>query len=154
MGRGQSSLFGSGRSTVARFHLPTFANRAQRGNKVGIGFDFGTSNSAVAVFDGRRVTVVSLEDAGLVMPSATYIDRAFRAEVGQRAILEYIERNRGRCVEFRAEVLGEARVSTGQYDERSGLPTTAVVQLQVGVRAPVGRSCMLQKPIAPRNQST
>ena len=59
------------------------------------------------------------------MPSATYIDRAFRAEVGQRAILEYIERNRGRRVEFRAEVLGEARVSTGQYDERSGLPTTA-----------------------------
>jgi hypothetical chaperone protein len=100
-------------------------DRTQLEIKVGIGFDFGTSNSAVAVFDGERITVVSLEDSALVMPSATYIDKAFRAEVGQRAILEYIERNRGRRVEFRAEVLGEARVSTGQYDERSGLPTTA-----------------------------
>jgi hypothetical chaperone protein len=110
---------------VAGFRLPKFGDRAQRQNKVGIGFDFGTSNSAVAVFDGHHVTVVALEDSGLVMPSATYIDRAFRAEVGQRAILEYIERNRGRRVEFRAEVLGEARLSTGQDDERSGLPTTA-----------------------------
>jgi hypothetical chaperone protein len=110
---------------VAGFRLPKFGGRAQSENKVGIGFDFGTSNSAVAVFDGHRVTVVALEDSGHVMPSATYIDRAFRAEVGQRAILEYIERNRGRRVEFRAEVLGEARVSTGQDDERSGLPTTA-----------------------------
>jgi hypothetical chaperone protein len=121
----RSSSFERDRNGVARFHLPKFGDRAQRGNRVGIGFDFGTSNSAVAVFDGHRVTVVRLEDSGLVMPSATYIDRAFRAEVGQRAILEYIERNRGRRVEFRAEVLGEARVSTGQDDERSGLPTTA-----------------------------
>lgn len=113
------------RDAVARFHLPQFSDRTPRGNKIGIGFDFGTSNSAVAVFDGQRVLVVPLEESGLVMPSATYIDRAFQAEVGQRAILEYIERNRGRRVEFRAEVLGEARVSTGQYDEQSGLPTTA-----------------------------
>jgi hypothetical chaperone protein len=125
LGRRRSSSFEGDRNIVTGFHLPKFGDRAQTENKVGIGFDFGTSNSAVAVFDGQRVTVVSLEDSGLVMPSATYIDRRFRAEVGQRAILEYIERNRGRRVEFRAEVLGEARVSTGQYDERSGLPTTA-----------------------------
>ena len=125
MGRRRSSSSEGDRNGAARFHLPKLGDRAERGNKVGIGFDFGTSNSAVAVFDGHRVTVVSLEDTGVVMPSATYIDRAFRAEVGQHAILEYVERNRGRRVEFRAEVLGEARVSTGQYDERSGLPTTA-----------------------------
>ena len=123
MGRLRSSSFT--RNAVARFHVPKLDDHTQRRNKVGIGFDFGTSNSAAAVFDGRRVTVVSLEDSGVVMPSATYVDRAFRAEVGQRAVLEYIERNRGRRVEFRAEVLGEARLSTGQYDERSGLPTTA-----------------------------
>lgn len=125
MARGRSSSLQGGRNTVAGFHLPKLGDRTQRGDKLGIGFDFGTSNSAVAVFDGRGVTVVSLEDSGLVMPSATYIDKAFRAEVGQRAIVEYIERNRGRRVEFRAEVLGEARVSTGEYDEQSGLPTTA-----------------------------
>lgn len=125
MSRRRSSSFEGDRNAVAKFHLPKFGDRAQRGSRIGIGFDFGTSNSAVAVFDGHRVTVVSLEDTSLVMPSATYIDRAFQAEVGQQAILEYIERNRGRRVEFRAEVLGEARVSTGQDDERSGLPTTA-----------------------------
>jgi hypothetical chaperone protein len=125
VGLKRSSPFEGHRNVVAGFRLPGFGDGAPGGNKIGIGFDFGTSNSAVAIFDGQRVTVVQLEDSGLVMPSATYIDRAFRAEVGQRAILEYIERNRGRRVEFRAEVLGEARISTGQDDERSGLPTTA-----------------------------
>ncbi|HMB73628.1 MAG TPA: hypothetical protein VKQ06_08660, partial [Gammaproteobacteria bacterium] len=94
-------------------------------DKIGVGFDFGTSNSAAALFDGRSVSVVRLEAASLVMPSATYIDKEFAVATGEQAIHEYIERNRGRRVEFRAEVLGEARVSTGQIDRQSELPTTA-----------------------------
>jgi hypothetical chaperone protein len=92
---------------------------------LGIGFDFGTSNSAVAVYDGRQISIVRLETSKPIMPSATYIDRAFAAETGEQAIRTYIESNQGRRVEFSAEVLGEARTSTGQIDQGSGLPGAA-----------------------------
>lgn len=59
------------------------------------------------------------------MPSACYIDREFAVETGSQAIHTYIEENRGRRVELSAEILGEARLSTGGNDSVSGLPTTA-----------------------------
>jgi hypothetical chaperone protein len=93
--------------------------------QLGIGLDFGTSNSAAAIFDGRQIHVVQLEASKPVMPSACYIDTQFAVATGEQAILRYIEENRGRRVEFSAEILGEARVSTGQVDTQSGIPTTA-----------------------------
>ena len=55
-------------------------------NQVGIGIDFGTSNSAAAIFDGRKVHLVKLENDSLIMPSATYIDRDYKIQTGQKAI--------------------------------------------------------------------
>jgi molecular chaperone DnaK len=49
------------------------------------GFDLGTSNSAAAVFDGERVTVIRNAQGGTVTPSVVRIDRQGRATVGQRA---------------------------------------------------------------------
>ena len=46
----------------------------------GIGIDFGTSNSAAAVFDGETVRLVQLETADAIIPSATYIDRALTSK--------------------------------------------------------------------------
>lgn len=100
--------------------------------RLGIGFDFGTSNSAVAVFDGDAISVVRLEEPAAIMPSACYIDRSFSVETGERAIREYIEGNQGRRVELAAEVLGEARMSTGAIDEGTGLPSTAGTDLVFG----------------------
>lgn len=91
---------------------------------IGIGIDYGTSNSAAAVFDGSAVHLVQLEQHSTVMPSATYIDRYFKIKTGQEAIDEYIESNMGRTVEFSAEVLGEGRTTTGQTGE-FGLPEEA-----------------------------
>ena len=82
-------------------------------NQLGIGIDFGTSNSAAAIFDGSKVYLVKLEDDSLVMPSATYVDRDYKIQTGQRAIESYIQSNAGRTVELSAEVLGEQRSSTG-----------------------------------------
>ncbi|MFT4813047.1 MAG: molecular chaperone DnaK (HSP70), partial [Paracoccaceae bacterium] len=38
---------------------------------MGIGIDFGTTNSAAALFDGEKVHLVKLEHHSIVMPSAT-----------------------------------------------------------------------------------
>ena len=53
------------------------------GNRLGIGIDFGTSNSAAAVFDGEALRLVELEGYHEIIPSATYIDRDLQTEVGQ-----------------------------------------------------------------------
>ncbi|MDE0842236.1 MAG: Hsp70 family protein [Porticoccaceae bacterium] len=84
--------------------------------KAGIGIDFGTSNSAAAVFDGERLRLVNLAGEQAIMPSANYIERDFSILIGQAAIDEYIAGNQGRRVELSAEVLGEARTSAGSAD--------------------------------------
>ncbi|MDG2046345.1 MAG: Hsp70 family protein [Halioglobus sp.] len=92
----------------------------QQPSKLGIGIDFGTSNSAAAVFDGERITLIKLATPDSVMPSANYIDRAFQSSTGQCAIEDYISGNRGRKVELSLEVFGEARSGTGGGESAMG----------------------------------
>ena len=49
-------------------------------SKLGVGVDFGTTNSVAAFFDGDELMLVDLEKAGAVMPSATYIDQALQTK--------------------------------------------------------------------------
>ena len=107
-----------------RFHRTS----ADATRDFGIGIDFGTTNSVAAVYDGRDVTVVELEPGSRVMPSASYIDTHFAVATGNEAIRTYIDSNRGRRVELRAEVLGEGRLSTGQIDPDTGIPGAAETQ--------------------------
>ncbi|MCH8141225.1 MAG: Hsp70 family protein, partial [Proteobacteria bacterium] len=71
---------------------------------------FGTSNAAVASFDGETVRLVKLEVDGPIMPTATYIDREFHTKTGDDAIRQYIVDNTGRTVELVPEVIGRASV--------------------------------------------
>ena len=96
-------------------------------SKIGIGIDFGTSNSAAAIFDGQRVKLVKLAPHNPIMPSANYIDRDFIAKIGQEAIDEYIKGNQGRKVELSLEVLGEARTSAGGPDGPAGEGETSKI---------------------------
>lgn len=85
-------------------------------SRKGIGIDFGTSNSAAAVFDGEEVRLIQLEQADAIIPSATYIDRALTSKTGQMAVDQYIADNTGRTVEMVPEVIGE----TSQFVEGAG----------------------------------
>lgn len=98
---------------------------------IGIGVDFGTSNSVAALFDGEKVTLIKLETDTIIMPSATYIDRNLKITTGQQAIDAYILANTGRKVELSAELIGEGRSTTGQIGDR-GLPEEADTQKMYG----------------------
>ena len=80
-------------------------------SRTGIGIDFGTTNSAAAVFDGAAVRLVDLEDASAIMPSATYIDRDLQTRTGVEAVERYVADNTGRQVELVPEVIGEAALA-------------------------------------------
>ena len=85
-------------------------------SKIGVGIDFGTSNSAAAVFDGQQLQLVRLDQDDDIIPSATYIDRALTAKTGEQAVSQYIADNTGRTVELIPEVVGE----TSQFVESGG----------------------------------
>lgn len=84
--------------------------------RIGIGLDLGTSNSAVAWFDGTTLHRVRLEAAGPILPTAIHLDRAYSALTGSTAIDRYVEENRGRRVELVAEVIGESASSVSGND--------------------------------------
>ncbi len=75
---------------------------------VGIGIDFGTSNSAAAWYDGEMLELVVLEDSSPIMPSATHLDREFATNTGSAAVQQYIEENRDRVVELTPEIVSKS----------------------------------------------
>jgi hypothetical chaperone protein len=93
----------------------------------GVGIDFGTSNSAAAMFDGEQVMLVKLAEQSAIMPSANYVNRDFVTSTGQKAIDDYIKGNQGRKVELSVEVLGEARTCAGSADGPAGEGETSKV---------------------------
>src|SRR4051812_35123984 len=50
-----------------------------------VGIDLGTTNSAAAVFDGERVSVVRNAQGATVTPSVVRVDKQQRITVGTRA---------------------------------------------------------------------
>ena len=87
--------------------------------RIGVGVDFGTTNSAAAVYDGESVRLIDLEQAAAIMPSATYIDKQLQTQTGRDAIEQYITDNTGRTVELVSEVIGEASIAVGAGDPTS-----------------------------------
>jgi hypothetical chaperone protein len=75
-----------------------------------IGIDFGTSNSSVAVYDGRKVQLLALDPPARdprVMRSLLYITRDGESIAGQRALEMYSEQNTGREVQLERRLIGE-----------------------------------------------
>ncbi|WP_019531365.1 Hsp70 family protein [Dasania marina] len=73
----------------------------------GIGIDFGTSNSAVAVFDGVNVRMIEVELGAQTVPTAIHLDRDFQALTGSVAIKSYVEENSDRRIEMTAKLIAE-----------------------------------------------
>lgn len=96
--------------------------------RVGVGIDFGTTNSAAAVYDGERLQLVGLEGADPIMPSATYIDRELQTLTGQAAIDRYIADNTGRTVELVPEVIGETSAFVEHGDSENPAPVETVTR--------------------------
>jgi len=61
------------------------------------GLDFGTSNSAVAVFDGTGVRLLPIDPiVGDTLPSVLYVRRDGSAHIGHPAIQSFLADNRAR----------------------------------------------------------
>lgn len=83
---------------------------------IGVGLDFGTSNSAAAWFDGTHVHMVALEPPHDIMPTATHLSRELITKTGRAAVMQYIEENRDRMVELTPEVIAKSQILTEERD--------------------------------------
>jgi hypothetical chaperone protein len=92
---------------------------------IGVGVDFGTSNSTVAWFDGKELRYVRLESSGPIMPTAIHLNRNYQALTGVEAIEQYVEENRARLVELVPEVVGvqATAIGDGRAKDDDGAPT-------------------------------
>ncbi len=81
---------------------------------IGVGINFGTSNSAAAWYDGERVRLVQLESDDAIMPTATHLNRDLETKTGRHAVLQYIEDNRDRIVELTPEVIAKSAIVTSE----------------------------------------
>lgn len=88
-------------------------------SKLGVGIDYGTSNSAAAWYDGTTVHLVQLEVDSVVMPTACHLDRSLSVKTGQEAVKQYIDENRDRIVELTPEVIAKTQLL---IDEGGGDP--------------------------------
>ena len=79
---------------------------------VGLGIDFGTSNSAVAWCDGKEVVLLELDGSDQIMPTALHLNRDLITTVGQPAVEKYIEENRDRIVELTPEIIAKSSMVT------------------------------------------
>jgi hypothetical chaperone protein len=75
---------------------------------IGVGVDFGTSNSTVAWFDGRQLRFVQIETNSPILPTAIHLSKEYEGTTGSAAIERYVQENTARLVHLVPEILGHA----------------------------------------------
>ena len=78
---------------------------------IGVGLDFGTSNSTAAWYDGSRLHFVRVEASGAILPTAIHLSREFGGTTGSAAIDRYVAENSARLVHLVPEIVGQAAAS-------------------------------------------
>jgi hypothetical chaperone protein len=81
-----------------------------------IGIDFGTSNSGAAIFDGRQVHLLPLDEKNVVpqvVKTILYITKDHSAFIGQEAVELYYRQNVNRRRRFVKKWVGEIEVHGG-----------------------------------------
>lgn len=84
-----------------------------------LGLDFGTTNSAVALYDGETLHPLASDPANdniYITPSLLYIDRQGESTIGAAAANAYLEGETGRPVRWRQRDAGELELTVASLE--------------------------------------
>ena len=79
-----------------------------------LGLDFGTTNSAIALFDGKQLFPIQIDtfsDNPNILPSLIYIDKEHQIDSGLPAAMAYLEHETGRIVQWRQREVGQIDIT-------------------------------------------
>lgn len=79
-----------------------------------LGIDFGTTNSAVALYDGANLYGVEIDPTSEnsdILPSLIYLTRDYDTHLGLEAMREYAKNETGRSVKWRKKLIGAFEVT-------------------------------------------
>ncbi len=85
-------------------------------NRIGVGVDFGTSNSSVALFDGNELHCLEFkeeEQEFKLIPTAIYISKDLLPTIGRAGIEQYLDDNRNRQIHLKREYVGDIDMTLG-----------------------------------------
>lgn len=83
-----------------------------------VGFDFGTTNSSAAIYDGERLTLLPLDPVNAspgVLRSTLFMTREGAAYIGREALNRFTEGNVGREIEYEWRYIGDAEVTFAEF---------------------------------------
>lgn len=78
------------------------------------GIDFGTTNSAIAYFDGEKLHSIKVDDKNVnpnILPSLIYFKKGDGITVGADAATVYLGNESGRIVRWKSKVIGEVQIT-------------------------------------------
>ncbi len=99
-----------------------------------MGVDFGTTNSAIAFYDGQQLHTIQADpvnDNSEVIPSLIYIDRDYHETVGAAAANAYLRHETGRPVRWRQRDAGEIEITVASVSSAGGDPIEFIQQVSV-----------------------
>ena len=97
-----------------------------------LGIDFGTSNSAVAVWTEKGAEPVALEDGRSVMPSAIFVRPDGDVLFGRAAFAAYVEGDEGRFMRGLKSLLGSPLLHERTFAGGRGRSFAEIVGLYLG----------------------
>lgn len=100
------------------------------------GFDLGTTNSAAAVFDGDKVTIIRNAQGGALTPSVVRLDKEGRVTVGERA-RRFEARDPGSVRSEFKRLMGTGRAVTFPSSGQTRLPEQLAAEILRSLRADV-----------------
>jgi hypothetical chaperone protein len=78
-----------------------------------LGIDFGTTNSAVSLYDGQSLIAIQVDPDNEnpdVLPSLIYIDRQHNSTQGIAAAFEFLDKEIGRQVRWQKRLVGDVEI--------------------------------------------
>ncbi len=99
-----------------------------------LGVDFGTTNSAIALYDGQQLKTIQVDrvnDNADVMPSLLYVDRSHHVTTGAQAANAYLQYETGRPVRWRQHEAGEIEITVASLTSSDPIAFTQAVNVMV-----------------------